>query len=324
MLIVCPSCATSYNVDPALMQPHGRQVRCVRCRTVWQAEPSRNEKPVVLAGAIASERRSSAALVEAAAGADAKTAAGAIAGVGDPPPRERATAAASLETDAVAPDPESDWVAYSAKPADETVTVEAPAIVPDAAAEVQPPVENNAHDEVQETNERVADIEAVAAARARRKAKRRSQVWRLSLLQSIVLGLLVVDSILIGWRKDVVRILPQTAPLYAAMRLPVNLSGLSFDHLTTRLESHDRIPILVVQGNIVNATGVIRDVPRLKLLIRNAAKQEVYTWTKAPPLWRLSPYQAVGFLTRLSSPPADGRDVLVRFFTRRDAVAQAP
>ncbi len=319
MLIVCPSCATSYNVDPALMQPDGRQVRCVRCRTVWRAEPSRNEKPVVLAEAIASEPRSSPALAEAAADAGAKT----TAETSNPPLQKQGTEA-SLETDAVAPDPESDWVAYSHKPVDETVTVEAPAIVPEATGAVQPPVENDVHEQVQETNERVSDIETLAAPRARRKAKRRSQIWPLSLLQSIVLGLLVVDSILVGWRNDVVRILPQTAPLYAAMRLPVNLSGLSFDHLTTRLESQDGIPILVVQGNIVNATGIVRDVPRLKLAIRNAAKQEVYTWTTAPPLWRLSPYQAVGFLTRLSSPPADGRDVLVRFFTRRDVVAQTP
>ena len=40
MLIVCPSCATSYDVELASLLPEGRPVRCLRCRTVWHAETS--------------------------------------------------------------------------------------------------------------------------------------------------------------------------------------------------------------------------------------------------------------------------------------------
>src|ERR1700674_2737589 len=40
MLIVCPSCATHYQVEAPLLGEHGRSVRCVRCRTVWLATPS--------------------------------------------------------------------------------------------------------------------------------------------------------------------------------------------------------------------------------------------------------------------------------------------
>src|SRR5262245_60060118 len=36
MLIVCPSCATSYQVELASLG-RGRSVRCARCRTVWFA-----------------------------------------------------------------------------------------------------------------------------------------------------------------------------------------------------------------------------------------------------------------------------------------------
>jgi hypothetical protein len=35
----------------------------------------------------------------------------------------------------------------------------------------------------------------------------------------------------------------------------------------------------------------------------------------------LGPFESLPFRTRLASPPADGRDIQVRFFTRRDAVA---
>ena len=37
MLIVCPSCATSYKIDPASVGANGRTVRCTRCQTAWFA-----------------------------------------------------------------------------------------------------------------------------------------------------------------------------------------------------------------------------------------------------------------------------------------------
>ena len=37
MLIVCPNCGTSYDLDPAALGPAGRNVRCVRCRETWHA-----------------------------------------------------------------------------------------------------------------------------------------------------------------------------------------------------------------------------------------------------------------------------------------------
>ena len=39
MLIDCPNCATSYQVDTSSIGAHGRSVRCLRCRNVWFAEP---------------------------------------------------------------------------------------------------------------------------------------------------------------------------------------------------------------------------------------------------------------------------------------------
>src|ERR1044071_2862551 len=37
MLIVCPTCATSYTVEPASLGPAGRTVRCARCKESWFA-----------------------------------------------------------------------------------------------------------------------------------------------------------------------------------------------------------------------------------------------------------------------------------------------
>jgi predicted Zn finger-like uncharacterized protein len=53
MLIVCPSCAASYEVALATLFPQGRRVRCTRCRTVWHAELSQADKLLAAAAAIA-------------------------------------------------------------------------------------------------------------------------------------------------------------------------------------------------------------------------------------------------------------------------------
>lgn len=40
MLIVCPSCASRYELDAAKLGPTGRTVRCAKCDTRWHVEPS--------------------------------------------------------------------------------------------------------------------------------------------------------------------------------------------------------------------------------------------------------------------------------------------
>src|SRR3569833_3769816 len=46
MLIVCPSCATSYQIDAVSGGAQGRMVRCARCRATWFASAPRVEDPV--------------------------------------------------------------------------------------------------------------------------------------------------------------------------------------------------------------------------------------------------------------------------------------
>ncbi len=140
-------------------------------------------------------------------------------------------------------------------------------------------------------------------------------------MQSGILALILVDAIVIGWRTDFVRLMPQTASFYAWIGMPVNLRGLDFDNLSTATEQHEGVPILVVEGEIFNETRRIVDVPRLRFAVRNAARQEIYSWTAVLPRTLLSPGDAVPFRTRLASPPPDAHDVLVRFLNRSDIYA---
>ncbi len=137
-------------------------------------------------------------------------------------------------------------------------------------------------DHADEPAREVEDIESVAARRQPPRQQAPSLRWPLSLVQTGILALALVDIILIGWRSDVVRALPQTASFYALLRLPVNLRNLTFNDVATSMEQHEGVPILVVEGNIFNAARKTEDVPRLKFIVRNAAHQEIYAWTAVP------------------------------------------
>src|ERR1700722_6309408 len=67
MLIVCPNCATSYDVEVASLRPNGRKVRCVRCKTIWQAELSHADRLMAAAEALAPVRHAVDAVAEAVA-----------------------------------------------------------------------------------------------------------------------------------------------------------------------------------------------------------------------------------------------------------------
>ena len=164
------------------------------------------------------------------------------------------------------------------------------------------------------------DIESVAARRARAAARRRRDRLRVPLPVAIV-ALIALCVALLGWRRDVVRYAPQLASFYSAIGLPVNLRGLAFTDLKIGNEIHDGVPVLVVEGMIVSMVSTPVDVPRLRFALRNATGAEVYSWTAQPSQPVLGAFETMPFRSRLASPPAEGHDIQVRFFTRRDAVA---
>jgi len=335
MLIVCPSCATSYDVKPASLGPDGRQVRCVRCHAVWHAAPGRAESLVAAAAAIAPAPPLEPAPPFAAARAFADAAAGespdaaglqpaaeaagsdAVAGAWFEPPAKTPSSGVwrNATEDDLAVEEGADIEA------DEAAAIEAPSIAPVDLDDGRAPLNVGADEFAEQPAAPAADVESVAARRQRRRKNARGSAWPLSLFQSGILALVVVDAVLIGWRADVVRALPQTASFYAMVGLPVNLRGLDFDEIKTTTEQHEGVQILVVEGNIVNDSRKLADVPRIKFILRNAARQEIYSWTAVPSTGMLPPGQAVAFRSRLASPPPDGRDVVVRFVTRRDLMA---
>jgi predicted Zn finger-like uncharacterized protein len=293
MLITCTNCSTSYQVAASSVGPSGRSVRCARCQHVWFAANTD-----AMADVAEAHRADLAAIAEV------------------PPPPEAATPAQDL---APAPPPEA-AVADQAFAGETDVS---PPAWPEPVPEVPPPLIESPPLAPAAPAAAGEDIESVAARRAERHSAHQRR-WERSRWTVAILTLVAVHLMLIGWRSDVVRWLPQTASLYAAIGLPVNLRGLVFTGVTTERETHEGVEVLVIDGTIVNDFKRAVEVPRLRFSVRNRSGFEVYSWTALPNRNALLPGESVPFRSRLASPPRDADRVQVRFFNRRDLNAELP
>lgn len=278
MQIACPDCHTSYEVPDSALGA-GRNVRCTECRSVWFATAP---EPV-------------AASAESAPAPEAAP---------EPPAAEQSA-------------DEIDWGAALQEQKEGGAAAGAEAAEADASPSLVP------SDETTYNFDHVAgeeDVEATAARRVPGRRKKKAPSIRLQRPSwpTVILSLLTVIGAILGWRTDVVRAMPQTASLFQAIGLPVNLRGLAFADITTTKEVNDGVPVLVVQGVISNVTRSRVDVPRLRFAMRDSHGIEVYTWTARPTSGSLGVGESLPFLTRLASPPAEGREVFVRFTNRRD------
>jgi len=332
MLLSCPNCATSYEVDRTSLGPTGRSVRCLRCRHIWFASnamafadiaKAHRADVAALAGvttvAVAPSPPAEPpvpppAAIDAEPISDANVAS--VDGQAAEDPIATPLAPEMAEAEDSAPPPAATTVA----PLNDLAVASADAPVLAPADDVTPP---QSADTVAHERTVGGDIETVAARRIVRAAKRR-RTRSLQGLTTAILVLLAIITGLVAWRSDVVRWLPQTASLYAAIGMPVNLRGLELANVMTGRESKAGVPLLVVAGEIVSRSRHAVEVPRLRFALRNDSGKEIYAWTALPSHAVLTPGATLAFRSRLASPPGEVHQVLVRFFNRRDLAAGLP
>jgi hypothetical protein len=123
---------------------------------------------------------------------------------------------------------------------------------------------------------------------------------------------------LIAWRVDVVRLLPQTARFYQMVGLDVNLRGLMFKDVKVTTETVEGNPVLVIEGVITGEAAKPVELPRLRFSVRDAQGAEIYAWNAVLEQPVLKPGEQAAFRSRLASPPPEGRNIDIRFFSKRD------
>jgi predicted Zn finger-like uncharacterized protein len=289
MHIICPHCTTSYAIDPATLGPAGRTVRCSRCKEVWLARPED-------------------ATTELADTVTAMAQATAQAGTGDAAAEWEAFAREERPLEGEPPVVDSpsiagDWPAAADRDASRTEEYDW------AAAATHDALDGQAA-----RPQRLAWLRKLFQPRASKAASGKAFIslpTACAAMGALVLALMI-------WRVEVVRLLPQTATLYRMVGLEVNLRGLSFKDVKITTETVEGKPVLVIEGVIVGETRKPVELPRLRFSVRDAQGAEIYAWNAVLEQPVLKPGERAWFKSRLASPPPEGRNVDVRFFSRRD------
>jgi predicted Zn finger-like uncharacterized protein len=282
MHIVCPHCTTSYAINLATLGTGGRTVRCSRCKEVWLARP---EDAVDLSA---------------------------------PVPAMAAAGQAAGHDDAAA-----EWEALAREDAPEqTPHVDSPSISADW------PADGAARSSLADWTSAARDegLDHPDEPPLRRfpflpRSFRLPTIFPGRPLiglrtACVAMGALVLA--LIIWRTDVVRLLPQTAAFYKMVGLDVNLRGLAFKDLKITNETVEGKAVLVIEGVIVGETSKAVELPRLRFSVRDAQGAEIYAWNAVLEQTTLKPGERAWFKSRLASPPPEGRNIDVRFFSKRD------
>lgn len=298
MIIVCPSCDTSYRVPGQAAGRAGRKVKCAKCSHMWSVAPAQAEPRPGEAGDLSSEFGDHAfeqaqSQFFADPGDDSDPFAMQIATSGDEDALFAAVEGALIED-------------------------------VDAGIDAQRDEKGNPRPEADRAPKKwVGDIESLAAAGGAGEddaeplpvtpplaGRRRSRV---ALAGGLIALLLLGLAGAVSARHAVVRALPATAPLYAAVGLGVNLRGLEFRNVTFERSFENGLPVLAIHGEVVNITRRNIAVPQIRYGLKDAMKNEIYTWTGRVQAKVLEPDMAAPFVTRLQSPPGDAINALIRF-----------
>jgi predicted Zn finger-like uncharacterized protein len=145
----------------------------------------------------------------------------------------------------------------------------------------------------------------------RKPVKKRKPIGWIVLI--LVVGVLLGGGIL--GRASIVGLWPPAARLYEAVGLPVPVpgAGLLLHDVATERMTQGGVPVIVVTGSVVNPTGEIRDVPKLRASLRDSQRKEVQSWTFSADTDKLVPGEFVKFGSEFANPSAEAVDLTLTF-----------
>jgi hypothetical protein len=142
--------------------------------------------------------------------------------------------------------------------------------------------------------------------------RRRAVGW--SVLGAIF-GLLALAALAaIIARKEVVAMWPATARLYAFTGFSAAPSGPGLE--LAKIAPARTADGLVIEGDITNTGSTTREVPRLRVALRDPAEKEKQFKIIDPPVARLAPGETAHFKTSFDHPDEAATGVLVTFAPR--------
>ncbi len=127
----------------------------------------------------------------------------------------------------------------------------------------------------------------------------------------------------VALRAPIVRAAPESARVFSAIGLPVNLVGLDLTDVRSGFTEEDAKRVLIVEGAVANHGAHPLTVPPIQVTVEGSAGELLYAWSTRPPRSDLGPAETIPFRIRLASPPPEGRRVAVTFKTDPHGAAVA-
>jgi predicted Zn finger-like uncharacterized protein len=114
-------------------------------------------------------------------------------------------------------------------------------------------------------------------------------------------------------RNAVVTQWPAAARFYEMIQLPVHApgSGLVLRNVQPSRATENGLPTLVIQGEVLNTSQTTREVPKLKVVLRDSRDQELQSWDFSATDEPLAPGASVPFRTSVAQPNEAATGVLV-------------
>lgn len=324
--IPCPSCETVHEIDQPLSSLDGKKVRCAHCREIFTVRANEQAKPENFDDIPAWEEED---LLAASAGqaeaADVVSAAMPHEDANATKPANAQTKASNVEYELEfkwdSPLPaakEKEAAPAKAEPASPS---EAPAAPQEAASiEIEAP---------QPRSRKPAGKKQSSASKGRggfsfsflnkapEKAETQKPPMRVMMMAAGIASLAAFGIA----RHEIVRFAPQVAPIFEAIGLSVNIHGLEFSEIKSRIVMEGDVETLEITGTITNITNEVRRVPVLRLSIQNVNSQDIFVWTANAEKQEMAPKEVHRFRRRLASPPPESHHVMVRFVAKDDIVA---
>lgn len=300
MIITCPSCQARYTVNAAAFAPSGKKVRCKKCGNVWRQAPLEGEAPRPAAPSVQTDF-----------------------GLEQPAPRAGSFAA----------EPDVDTATHENRSDVESRFESAPSAAPlfeQAASEKKARKQERDVKEIQVTAAETTEVEKPSASKLRNFVQdaaltRRSRM-RDILIWAALLVVIVATGLVFFFYKGNDWFDRKTAAVQEAAGQPINLRGIEFRNVSYERQTESGLPVLAVRGQVVNVSGEMRVLPPLRVGLSDGGDppRELYHWTFTLPEKELAPGQSADFITRLSSPPSNARDLEVRFVLQGEEVGPAP
>jgi hypothetical protein len=119
--------------------------------------------------------------------------------------------------------------------------------------------------------------------------------------------------IMVAKRENVVRFVPASASVFAALKMPVNLQGLAFQNVKSRLADENGQRVLAVDGEVASIRSTPGKLPDFMVEVRSDDGRTVYSWVSPAPKQNIAAGETVYFRARLAAPPMESKDIKVQF-----------